>query len=353
MIDILIAILIFGLIIAIHEFGHFAVAKLCGIRVNKFAIGMGPKLFKFQKGETEYSLRIFPIGGFCAMEGEDESSNDERAFNNKAVWKRMLVVVAGAAMNILLGFVLLIILTSMLVRIPSNTIADFHSKTDEKGEIVEYMSSSYDCGLRENDIIYSMNGLRVFTDTDIIYELTSTNAETYDLVVIRDGEKVELDDVKFQDKETGAVLDFYLKSADKNPLTVVSYAARDSIATARLIWISLYDLVTGKYGVKELSGPVGIVSTIGEAASVGETIKDKVMSLMNLTIFITINVGICNMLPIPALDGGRFFFLLVEAIRRKPIKPEHEGYVHLAGMLLLFALMIFATYNDILRLIKG
>lgn len=353
MIDILIAILIFGLIIAIHEFGHFAVAKLCGIRVNKFAIGMGPKLFKFQKGETEYSLRVFPIGGFCAMEGEDETSDDERAFNNKPVWKRMLVIVAGAAMNVLLGFILLIILTSMIGKIPSMEISGFHADRNEKGEVIEYTSSSYESGLQVGDVIHSMNGLRIFTDTDLMYKLSSTNEETFDVVVIRNGKKVTVEDVKFEDTKTGGRIDFSLMPADNNPLSVISYSAKDTISTARLIWISLHDLVTGKYGVNELSGPVGIVSTIGEAASIGETIKEKVMSLLNLTIFITINVGICNMLPIPALDGGRFFFLLVEAIRRKPIKPEHEGYVHLAGMALLFALMIFATYNDILRLIKG
>lgn len=353
MIDILIAILIFGLIIAIHEFGHFAVAKLCKIKVNKFAIGMGPKLIKFTKGETEYSLRLLPIGGFCAMEGEDESSDDKRAFNNKAVWQRMLVVVAGAVMNVFLGFVLLIILTCMLTKIPSMEIDEFHRTLDADGKIVEYNAESYESGLKQGDIIYSMNGLRIFTDTDLAYKLSSTNEEEFDVVVIRDGEKVEIENVKFGDNKNGGRLDFYLVGLEKNPLNVISYAAKDTISTARLIWLSLFDLITGKYGANELSGPVGIVSTIGEAASIGETIKEKVMSLMNLTIFITINVGVCNMLPIPALDGGRFIFLIVEAIRRKPIKPEHEGYVHLAGMILLFALMIFATYNDILRLIKG
>lgn len=353
MVGILIAIVIFGLIIAIHEFGHFAVAKLCGVKVNKFAIGMGPRLIKFQKGETEYSLRLFPIGGFCAMEGEDETSEDDRAFNNKPVWKRMLVVVAGAAMNIILGFVLLIVLNSMNGDIPSMKIASFHRVENEQGEIVEYTSSSYECGLREGDVIHSLNGLRIFSATDLSYKLSSTNEETFDVEVIRDGKKITIDDVKFKDTKNGGRLDFYLTGLDRTPLNVLNYSVKDTISTARLIWISLLDLIKGRYGVNELSGPVGIVSTIGEAASVGDTIKENVLSLINLTIFITINVGVCNMLPIPALDGGRFVFLLIEAIRRKPVKPEHEGYVHLAGMLLLFALMIFATYNDILRLIKG
>ena len=336
MFGILIAIVIFGLIIAIHEFGHFAVAKLCGVKVNKFAIGMGPRLIKIQKGETEYSLRLFPIGGFCAMEGEDETSEDDRAFNNKPVWKRMLIV-----------------LNSMTGDIPSMKIASFHRVENEQGEIVEYTSSSYECGLREGDVIHSLNGLRIFSATDLSYKLSSTNEETFDVEVIRDGKKITIDDVKFEDTKNGGRIDFYLTGLDRTPLNVLNYSVKDTISTARLIWISLLDLIKGRYGVNELSGPVGIVSTIGEAASVGDTIKENVLSLINLTIFITINVGVCNMLPIPALDGGRFVFLLIEAIRRKPVKPEHEGYVHLAGMLLLFALMIFATYNDILRLIKG
>ena len=218
MIDILIAILIFGMIIAIHEFGHFAVAKLCKIKVNKFAIGMGPKLIKFTKGETEYSLRLLPIGGFCAMEGEDESSDDKRAFNNKAVWQRMLVVVAGAVMNVFLGFVLLIILTCMLTKIPSMEIDEFHRTLDADGKIVEYNAESYESGLKQGDIIYSMNGLRIFTDTDLAYKLSSTNEEEFDVVVIRDGEKVEIENVKFGDNKNGGRLDFYLVGLEKNPL---------------------------------------------------------------------------------------------------------------------------------------
>ncbi len=353
MLKIIIAILIFGLIIAIHEFGHFAVAKSCGIKVNKFAIGMGPRIVKFQKGETEYSLRFFPIGGFCAMEGEDDSSDDKRAFNNKAVWQRMLVVVAGAFMNVLLGFVLIIILTSMGGKIPSMQIAGFHGVKNESGQTTQYQSSSYECGLREGDVIYSVNGLRMFTDSDLVYELSSSKENSFDLVVNRNGQKLEFNNVKFEDTKTKGMIDFYLKGLNKSPLNVVSYSAKDTVSIIRLTWLSLSDLITGQYSVNDLSGPVGIVSTIGQAASVGINIKEKVMSLMNLTIFITINVGICNLLPIPALDGGRFMFLLVEAVRRKPVKPEHEGYVHVAGMFLLFAFMIFVTYNDILKLIKG
>lgn len=343
--SIVIAILIFGLIIAVHELGHFIAAKACGIKVNEFALGMGPKLFHFKKGETEYALRLFPIGGFCAMEGEDDSSDDERSFNSKPVWKRIIVVVAGAAVNIFTGVILTIVLASMYSAIPSTTISQF-AKNSETGE---YIASSYESGLREGDKIKKINGLKVFTYSDISYQLSSESAP-FNLKVERDGQDIILENVSFGNKETGAIRDFAIQGLPKTVGNVLSYSIKDSISTARLIWLSLGDLITGKYGADELSGPVGTISVIGEAASTGENLKEKAMSIINLIIFITINVGIFNLLPIPALDGARLVFLLIEAIRRKPIKPEYEAYVHAVGMILLFGLMIFATYNDIIRL---
>jgi len=345
--SILIAILIFGLIIAVHELGHFIAAKSCGIKVNEFALGMGPKLLHFKKGETEYSLRLFPIGGFCAMEGEDDSSDDKRAFRSKPVWQRIIVVVAGATVNILMGVILTMVLSSMYESIPDTTVSHFAKNSETNANV----ASSYDCGLREGDRIIKINGLRVFTYSDISYKLASEISEPFTLEVERAGKKIILDDVVFGSNETGEKgRDFAIKTLDKTPGNVISYSLRDSVSTARLIWISLADLIKGKYGADELSGPVGTISIIGQAADAGKNVREKVMSLLNLTIFITINVGIFNLLPIPALDGGRLVFLIIEGIRRKPIKPEYEAYVHAIGMLLLFGLMIFATYNDIIRL---
>ncbi|MBE6855509.1 MAG: peptidase [Ruminococcus sp.] len=346
MVDILIAILVFGVIIAVHEFGHFAVAKACGIRVNQFAIGMGPAIFKFQRGETEYALRLLPIGGYCAMEGEDSESTDDRAFRKKSVPKRIAVVVAGAAMNLLLGFVLVLITTCLSDLVPSTTISRFHK--DDAGNSV---ATSEQCGLQVDDKILSINGMRVFTDGDISYKLSYTEDPTFDLVVERNGEKVTLNDVTFLNTKTEGRLDFGIYGYEKTPLNVLSYSFRETISIGRMIWMSLFDLITGKYGFHDLSGPVGIVTAIGDAASTGTTIKQHLQSLIPMMSMITINVGIFNLLPLPALDGGRLIFLIVEAIRRKPVKPEHEGLVHIIGLVLLFVLMIAVTFNDIKNLI--
>jgi len=346
MITILVAMLVFGVIIALHEFGHFAVAKLCGVKVNQFAIGMGPVILKKQKGETEYSLRLFPIGGFCAMEGEDSGSDDPRAFNRKPVWQRMLIVVAGATMNLILGFVLILCTTLLYGDVITLQIADF-TKDKETGVST---STSETCGLQIGDEIISMDGMRIFTDTDLSYKLQNTESDTMTLVVRRNGEKITLRDVKFYNTATQGRQDFYVHAEEINLFNLVSYSFLDTISTGRLIWISLRDLITGKYGFHDLSGPVGIISTIGEAASYGETFKQHLTSVLSLASFITINVGIFNLLPIPALDGARFVFLAIEGIRRKPVSPEKEGMVHFAGMAVLFLIMIAVTIQDIFNL---
>lgn len=344
----ILAVVIFGIIIFIHEFGHFFTAKLCGIKVNQFALGMGPRLLKKQWGETEYSIRLFPIGGFCAMEGEDSESDNSRAFGNKPVWQRMIVIVAGAFMNILLGFIIIVVVTCMDPKIPTTVVDSFHTVSEESAE---YAAQSYDSGLREGDKIVEVDGMHILSITDLQYALLSADDESYDLVVKRNGEKVSLDNVVFKDKETGSLIDFYVKWNSRSPLTVLSYSAKDTVSTAKLVWFSLRDLVIGKYGFNDLSGPVGLVGAIGDAADSGTNVKESAMSLLNLTTLITINLGIFNLLPIPGLDGGRFLFLLIEAIRRKPVKPEHEGAVHLIGMALLMLLIVAVTFGDIKRLI--
>lgn len=346
MITILVAMLVFGVIIALHEFGHFAVAKLCGVKVNQFAIGMGPVIFKKQKGETEYSLRLFPIGGFCAMEGEDNGSHDPRAFHKRPVWQRMLVVLAGPVMNLILGFLLILSTTLLYGDVVTLRIADF-TKDKETGVST---STSETCGLQIGDEILSMDGMRIFTDTDLSYKLQNTDSDTMDLIVRRNGEKIKLKDVKFYNTTTQGRQDFYVKAEKINFLNVISYSFWGTFSTGRLIWISFHDLITGKYGFHDLSGPVGIINTIGEAASYGETFKQHLISVLSLSSFISINVGIFNLLPIPALDGARFVFLAIEGIRRKPISPEKEGMVHFAGMAVLFLIMIAVTIQDIFNL---
>ena len=350
-VTLLIAILIFGLIIGIHEFGHFIVAKLNHIQVNEFAIGMGPKLLHFRKGETTYSLRLFPIGGFCSMEGEDQSSENPNAFEKKAVWRRMLVVLAGAFMNLVLGFVLIAVLLCTSTKIPSTVIARFAETTNSAGETVT-ASESERSGLREGDKIIAIDGSHILSATDLIYKLQTTETDSYDVTVKRDGARVVVENVKFHNDNTDGLLDFAVEGKSKNPVNVVTYAAKDTAATAKLIWMSLVELISGKYSLQDLSGPVGTVSVIEQAASSGENLLERVQSVMNLTIFITVNVGVFNLLPIPGLDGSRFVFLLIEAIRRKPVPKNREAMVHLIGMAALFLLMILVTVQDITRFFR-
>lgn len=349
---IIIALLIFGLIVTVHEFGHFICAKLSGVKVLEFAVGMGPKLFSVQKGETKYSLRLLPLGGYCAMEGEDEETNDVRSFRRQNVWIRIMVLFAGAFMNFVLGFILVAIMTGMEPSVPTMQIKGFSGEKKADGEIV-YYADSYKCGLRHNDVFTEIDGVHIMSTTDLSYMIFQSSKTKHDITVMRDGKKVELHDVQFHDSYTGETLDFALEYEKKNPLNVAAYSAKDCVAIGKLVWMSLHDLVTGKSGTETVSGPVGVVSTIDETAKQGETMRDKVLSLLYISALLTINLGIFNLLPIPGLDGGRLLFCFIEVIRRKPVKPEHEGYVHLAGMALLFLIMIFATYNDIKRLIFG
>lgn len=349
---IIIAILIFGIIVTVHEFGHFICAKLSGIRVLEFSVGMGPKLIQKQKGETKYSLRALPIGGYCAMEGEDAETADEKGFRNAKLWKRMIVLAAGAFMNFVLGFVLLIGMVSMWSDVPTTVIKGFSGEKNSDGTVT-YYAKSYESGLRHNDKFVEMDGIRIFSDFDLNYILATTNKDKHDVTVIRDGEKAEISDVVFHDDKGGGMVDFGLVSKKKNPVTVLGCSKDYFLSMSHLVGLSLKQLFSGEVRKEEVSGPVGVVDAISDAAEESESVKDAIFNLLYMSSLITINVGIFNLLPIPGLDGGRLLFCLIELIRRKPVKPEHEGYVHLAGMVLLFGIMIFATYNDIARLIHG
>lgn len=347
--SILLAILILGFIIAIHEFGHFLVAKLNKIQVNEFAIGMGPRLFSKKKGETTYSLRLLPIGGFCAMEGEDESSDNPKAFEKKPVWRRMTVVLAGACMNLILGLLISVVLVAMGERVPTTTIARFAANEDAAGNTTSAAESERS-GLQVGDRIVAMDGERIFTATDLAYKLQTTEAESFDVTVVRNGKTITVPNVTFHNDSTEGVVDFAIVGLSKTPWHVVSYAAKDTVAVGKLIWVSLIGLVQGRYALQDLSGPIGTVSVIEQAASAGETFAERAESVLSLSMFITVNVGIFNLLPIPGLDGSRFLFLAIEAIRRKPVTKEREAMVHFVGMVALFLLMIVVTFQDITRL---
>lgn len=341
---ILFAIVFFGFIIFIHELGHFVSAKLNRVTVHEFAIGMGPCILKFKKGGTQYALRLFPIGGYVQMEGEDESSEDPGAFCNKKVWQRIIIVAAGALMNILLGLILSGVLVGTQDLVGTRTVARFYD---------DAVSSQY--GLQAEDKIVEVNGMHIFNSTDLSYAMIRDEDAVYDFVVVRGGEKVELNGVRFATEEVEGrqvvIYDFILYGLEKTPWLVIKNAFLDTVSTARLVWLSLFDIVTGRYGIKDLSGPIGTISVIADVASQSAA-ADKISNIVNIMAFITINIGVFNLLPIPALDGGRLFFLIVEGIFRRPILPKYEKYVHAAGMILLLALVAVISVKDVIYLFK-
>lgn len=337
--QILIAVFVFGFLIFIHELGHFTVGKLSNMRVNEFAIGMGPVIWRKKTKETQYSLRLFPIGGFVSVEGEDSSgeSSDPRAYNNVSVWKRIVFVCAGAFMNLLCGFILLSILVGMRTAIPTTVVGGF------------YDNASSNVALQAGDKILAVNGTRVFTPNDISFSMVSDKDGIIDFTVMRDDKKIQLDNVDFgmQTLENGMrviKLDFYVLSTQKTFLGSVQYTGQWMLSIVRQVWASFINLVTGNFQLSELSGPVGVSTAIGKASSAG------LISFLTLVSFITVNIGVFNLLPLPALDGGRLFFLLIELIFRRPVSRNYEGAIHAAGLILLMGLMLFVTFQDVLRL---
>ncbi|MEE1153793.1 MAG: M50 family metallopeptidase [Acutalibacteraceae bacterium] len=345
---VIIGILLFELIILSHEFGHFICAKKSGVLVHEFALGMGPKLFGFQKGETLYSLRLFPIGGFCKMEGEDEESDSPRAFGKAKVWQRMLIVSAGAIMNVLLGLVLMCILVVQQPYYASTTIESFHENS---------MSAQH--GLKVGDTIVSLDGYAINTSRDFSYSLATMKTDSPNMQVIRNGEKIDLGNVKFNMTETNGqkhiALDFYVVPIERNFGTVITQTFQQTYSVVRMIWGSLVGLVTGQFGMNDVSGPIGAASAITEATSMGlqTSFIDGLNNLLFMLMVISVNLGVFNMLPVPALDGGRFFFLLIEAIFRKPIPSKYEGLVHSIGFVILILFMLIISFKDVFRLFTG
>lgn len=334
----LIMLLVFGVLVFIHEFGHFITARLCGVKVKEFAVGMGPTLtfWHSKKHETKYALRLLPIGGFVSMEGEDEASEDENAFCNKSIWKRMLIVLAGPAMNLILGFVLMSVLVFMQGTLASTTVAEFQEGATSN-EV-----------LQVGDEILYVNGTRVHTGNDMVYEIMNQGYEPIDLVVRRNAEKITLEDVTFPSMEDSGVTfgtyDFIPYAEETNFPNLCKHAFWRSVSNVKMVYDSLIGLVTGRYGMEAVSGPVGVAEVVGDAAKMG---LDNFLYIVTV---LSVNLGVFNLIPFPALDGGRFLFLIIEGIRRKPINRDVEGYVNFVGLMLLFGLMIFVTIKDVLNL---
>lgn len=330
------------MLIFTHELGHFISAKLCHIKVNEFALGMGPAIFKIQRGETTYALRILPIGGFCAMEGEDEDSKDNRAFGSRPLWQRIIVVVSGATMNILTGFIIVLALTCATQSMASTTVSLFDKEA----------TSNAPGGMKVGDVINRVNGAKVHVSTDIMYDLVLSDNGVVDIQVIRNGKLVDLKNVHFPMMDSGnggKVMrrDFYVQPEKKTVFTVIHESFYQTVSMVRLVWMTFVELFKGRFGLKDLAGPIGTTAAVGQAAAAG------VSDLLYVTALIAVNLGVVNLFPLPALDGGRLFFLIIEGIRRKKINPKYEGYVHFVGFALLMLLMIVVSYNDIIRLLKG
>ncbi len=338
---ILLTLLLLDVLVMLHEGGHFLVARLNKITVNEFAIGMGPKIVSWvsKKSGIRYSFRALPIGGFVSMAGEDEESDDRNAFCNKNVWQRISVVLAGPLTNILVGFVGMLVLVMLTVP-ASNIVAVFNEN-----------SSSNGYGLQAEDKIIEVNGVKTRTGNEVAYEITYQGDEPLDIVVVRNGETIVLEDVLFpQVEEKGVVLgvlDFrFYGVGNKDFGLVLSHTFWRTCSTVKMVWDSLADLITGRFGLDAVSGPIGMTELVETSLAAGWE------SLLYLWVIISVNLGVMNLLPIPALDGGRFVFLLWEAITRKPLDRKIEGYINAAGLLILMAFIILVTFKDIFQLFK-
>lgn len=416
-IPILIAVLFFGVIITIHEFGHFIFAKLFGVKVNEFAIGMGPTIFKKQGKETKYALRLFPIGGFVSMEGEEEESEDSRAFCNQKTWKRMIIIAAGATFNLILGIIVCFFLVGSEDLAGTNEILKFYDTA----------ISNQEGGLQEGDRIISIDGKRVFSDYDITFLMQRNSSGTYSFVVERDGVKTELPQVHFLRRTGGnfsyaedctisalsskikgfglkdgdkiikvngeavttgeeliatigkdddytydftverqgetldfsevkmavvTVFDFVILGEDKNIVNVTKSAFGYALSMGRMVYLSLFDLLSGQYGMNDIAGPIGTISVITDIAQESIATVDWSRLLMIMAM-ITINIGLFNLLPVPALDGGHLFFMVFELIFRKKIPQKYESFIHAAGLAILLGFMALISASDIWKLISG
>ena len=353
-VSVLFAILLFSFLIFVHELGHFMAAKAFKVQVNEFAMFMGPAIFKKKIGETVYSLRCIPMGGYCAMEGEDEDTDNPRSFQKASWWKRLIILVAGAAMNFIIGFVLFAIIYMPSEQITVPVISSF-----EQG-----CTLNVDGGLQVGDEILEVDGETIYISSDFSMILQLNGGTVHDLVVRRGGEEVVLEDFTMEThefpNEDGTTSHRYgmtFTLIEPTFLEKLEYVWNNTIDNVRNVRMSLGMLFTGKAGLKDMSGAVGIVDIMSDAASSTESWTDGLMTILFFGGFLAVNLAVMNLLPIPALDGGRAVVLLltsaIEGITKKKINPKYEGYIHAAGMILLLAFMVLITFKDIFTIFKG
>ncbi len=344
------AILLFSILIFVHELGHFLAAKAFGVRVNEFAMFMGPAILKWGKGETQYSIRCIPIGGYCAMEGEDEDTDDPRSFQKAAWWKRLIILVAGSLMNFVAGFLILAIVFA-----PAKQFVTPVIESAEPGCTVVREG-----GLQIGDEFLKVDGERIYVQSDFSMFLELNPGETHDLVVRRNGQRLVFDDYQmekhlFPGEETERY-GFSFSVEDATFGKKMQFTVNSGLNVVRSVRLSLQMLVSGQAGLKDMTGPVGIVQIMSDSAETAENSTDAFLNMLYIGGFIAINLAVMNMLPIPALDGGRVFGLLltcvIEGITRKKLDPKYEGYVHGIGMILLLALMAIILFKDIFVIFK-
>ena len=351
---IIFAILLFSLLIFVHELGHFLAAKASGVQVNEFSMFMGPAIWKKQIGETLYSIRCIPIGGYCAMEGEDSDTDSPRSFQKAAWWKRMIITVAGSFMNFVAGILIMLIVFAPAQQFVVPVINHFEDfATVDDGE-----------GLKVGDRFLEVDGEKVYVQSDFSLILSLNPGEVHDLVVERDGQKVYLDDFRMEKHEVTddegnkqMLYGFSFSVEEATPASRLEYAWLSCVNTVRTVRLSLQMLFSGQASFSDVSGPVGIVSQMNDVANASDTWVDALLNMLYFGGFIAINLAVMNLLPIPALDGGRLLALLlttgIEAVTGKKIDPKYEGYIHGIGMVLLLALMAVIMFKDIFTIFKG
>lgn len=326
------AVIIFCILILIHELGHFVAAKSVGVRVNEFSLGMGPLLFQFARGETQYSLRAFPVGGFCRMEGEDQESKDDKAFNNKPIWARAVVVIAGSFMNLIMA-ILILAGIAMAVGVATNGIAQ-----------VEPGSPAALAGIVPGDKIVRIEGEKVSNFRDVARMVSTSQKEAISLEIQRNKETLAIKTGVIKD-DTGRTIIGIKPEITKSPGAALQTGAANTFSMARQMLAYLGQLFTGRGSMEDLVGPVGIVTMIGDQARIG------FLNLLNLTALISLNLAIVNMLPLPALDGGRLLFLVIRLFTGKAVSDKVEGQIHMTGMILLLVLMVYILIQDMFRFV--
>ncbi len=346
LVTVVVALLVFGFLIFIHEFGHYIFARIFKVKINEFSIGMGPKLVWYDSKKTgiRYALSMFPIGGYVAMAGEDDESDDPNSFDKKPAWQRFIITFAGAAVNIVAGFIAMIILTS-IIDFGGTTIHSFRDKEQTGMDI-----SSSESGLMVGDEVIAVDGKKVVILDELSYEIMRRGTKPIDVTVRRNGEVITIPDVVFpgiseQGQSFGA-MDFIVYASEKNFGNVMKFSWRKSCLIVRMCWESIFDLITGRYTFAAVSGPIGISAVIGEAAAS----EDKT-ALLYITTLISINLGVMNLLPIPALDGGRLITILIEMVSRKKLPKKVEGMINFVGLVILLGLSAVIMVKDVIQLI--